>query len=242
LNYQKIYENLCQRGQSRTLDGYKEVHHIIPRCMDGSDETSNLTDLTAREHYLAHRLLCKVHPTHTKLASALFLMMNVNKSYAVSSRIFEDLRVLHGQRMRELHTGTKQTPEHKAKRKLFGQGVPQPLIPSFTGRVHTQDTKDKISLAKKGCPAYFKGPHTAEAIEKNRQAHLGKPLSEAHKLKLSKTYLLTSPQGECIQVTNLAQFCRERGLAQGNMVNVAAGIKRHCKGWKCTRLDNLPSV
>lgn len=211
--------------------------------MNGSDEPSNLTNLTGREHYIAHRLLCKIHPTHIKLVSALFLMMNVNKSYSVSSRIFEDLRILHGQRMRELHTGTKQTPEHKAKRKLFGQGVPQPLIPPFTGRVHTQDTKDKISLAKKGCVSTFKGrSHTAASNEKNRQAHLGKSLSEAHKLKLSKTYLLTSPRGERIQVTNLARFCREHGLAQGNMVNVAAGIKRHCKGWLCTRLDIVSSV
>ena len=35
----------------------KHKHHIIPRHMGGSDELSNLVELTVEEHADAHRLL-----------------------------------------------------------------------------------------------------------------------------------------------------------------------------------------
>lgn len=40
---------------------YYEKHHIIPRCIGGSDNELNLVLLTAREHFLAHYLLCKIY-------------------------------------------------------------------------------------------------------------------------------------------------------------------------------------
>ena len=42
---------------------YVECHHIIPRCVGGSDEKENLVMLTYREHIIAHRLLAKIYDT-----------------------------------------------------------------------------------------------------------------------------------------------------------------------------------
>jgi endogenous inhibitor of DNA gyrase (YacG/DUF329 family) len=50
-------------------DSYKENHHIIPLCVGGSNDASNLVQLTARQHYLAHWLLYKIHKT-SKLVHA----------------------------------------------------------------------------------------------------------------------------------------------------------------------------
>lgn len=234
MNYQSIYDNICIRGQSRILSGYKEVHHVIPRCMGGSDDIDNLTSLSAKEHFIVHRILCKLYPDDDKLKSALFFMTNMNHGHITSSRIFEELRVAHGRKMRKLHTGKTQTPEHKAKRKMFGQGQSQPMIPSFLGRTHTNETKIKISQKKLGCISPFKGKtHTQESNDKNRQAHLGKKHTDAQILNQSKTYEVISPLGVKSIIVNLTKFCRERGLAQGNMANVSKGIKSHCKGWKC---------
>ena len=41
MNYTKIYENLINRGKDRILDCYVETHHIIPRCMGGTDDAAN---------------------------------------------------------------------------------------------------------------------------------------------------------------------------------------------------------
>ena len=74
MNYQKIYERIIGRAKERTLNCYKERHHITPRCLGGQDDVSNLVDLTPEEHYLAHQLLVKIHPNNPKLVYALVKM------------------------------------------------------------------------------------------------------------------------------------------------------------------------
>ena len=85
MKYTLICQRLCERGQRREKikDVYYEKHHIIPKCMGGNNSISNLTILTAREHFLAHRLLCKININNTysirmKLASAFNRMCSKN--------------------------------------------------------------------------------------------------------------------------------------------------------------------
>jgi hypothetical protein len=70
MNYKKIYESIVSRGKARVIKGYKERHHIIPRCMGGGDEEDNLVNLTPEEHYVCHQLLVKMYPTNIKLLYA----------------------------------------------------------------------------------------------------------------------------------------------------------------------------
>ncbi len=64
------------------------AHHIIPRCMGGSDHGDNLVVLTPREHFLVHKLLWKIHGG--KMALALFYMSNTDKHEGVlTSRQYE---------------------------------------------------------------------------------------------------------------------------------------------------------
>lgn len=80
MNYKLIYENLVKRGQLRTsIEGYKERHHIIPRCMGGSDDASNLVDLTPEEHFVAHQLLVKIYPNDLRLVRACDVMSKDTK-------------------------------------------------------------------------------------------------------------------------------------------------------------------
>lgn len=74
MNYQKIYDNIIERGKNRKLLGYKEKHHIVPKCLGGDNSKNNLVDLTAEEHYVCHQLLVKMHPTNLKLIRAMHLM------------------------------------------------------------------------------------------------------------------------------------------------------------------------
>lgn len=63
MDYQSLYNTLIShRKLNPPQNSYTERHHIIPRCMGGVDDKSNLVDLTAREHFVAHRLLAKIHP------------------------------------------------------------------------------------------------------------------------------------------------------------------------------------
>ena len=47
--------------------GRLEVHHIVPKCLGGSNKKENLVELTAREHFICHRLLCEIYPKNKKL-------------------------------------------------------------------------------------------------------------------------------------------------------------------------------
>ena len=35
MNYQRIHDAIIDRARNRTLQGYREKHHVIPRCMGG---------------------------------------------------------------------------------------------------------------------------------------------------------------------------------------------------------------
>lgn len=91
MDYKKIHDALIERAKTRTLDGYYEVHHIIPRCMGGKDETANLVRLTPEEHYVVHQLLVKIYPKNKRLSYAAMKMCQgrpTNKLYGWIRRRF----------------------------------------------------------------------------------------------------------------------------------------------------------
>ena len=96
MNYQRIYNQLIQRAKSRELaaPAYFERHHIIPKCKDGSDDPSNIVNLTAREHFLAHWLLHKIEPKNFRLLAAwnAFCQSGGNTK-RVTSHLYEYVRV-----------------------------------------------------------------------------------------------------------------------------------------------------
>ena len=56
--YQDFINNILEtRGRFNCGDEYHEKHHIIPKCMDGTDDEDKLIDLYAKEHFIAHKLL-----------------------------------------------------------------------------------------------------------------------------------------------------------------------------------------
>jgi len=172
MNYERIYTQLINRARTRTLLGYKERHHVIPRCIGGSNNASNLVDLTAREHFIAHKLLCEIYPNDHKLLYAYWLMANKTQSntqqrnYTVSSREYEHIKLLISDARK-----------------------------SFT---HSDETKLKIGQSSKGREAWNKGKqHTNETKKKlsaawtkdrrlqKSESQMGKPLSNEIKKKLS---------------------------------------------------------
>jgi 5-methylcytosine-specific restriction endonuclease McrA len=48
--YSRWYYAIIVNAQARISDGYTENHHIIPKCLGGSNLKENLVNLTACEH------------------------------------------------------------------------------------------------------------------------------------------------------------------------------------------------
>ena len=143
------------------VDGYKEKHHIIPRCQGGGNDKANLVELTAAEHYIAHLLLVKMYPGFHNLAYPLFMMGNgLGKS--MNSRFYEKVKTL--------------ISESKI-------GLPSPN----KGKSITEEQKKKISKAKKGKPS----PNKGKVMTEEQKLHLsiintGKKLSEETRAKMRK--------------------------------------------------------
>lgn len=121
MDYAKLYESLIEARRSKGIpQGYKEVHHIIPRSFGGSDDPDNLVALTAREHFVAHRLLAKMYP-NSGMVHAVYKMACSNltmKRFAVTSRVYEHLRSAHAYRV-----STDEVA--KMKKSLAGKGKKQ---------------------------------------------------------------------------------------------------------------------
>ena len=92
MHYKKIYDQLVEKCKIRGLDksvleGYFEKHHIVPRCMEGTDDDDNLVLFTPREHVIAHRLLWKAYPDNHSLMWAYTRTVNSHKGILTSREV-----------------------------------------------------------------------------------------------------------------------------------------------------------
>lgn len=92
MDYHAHYSRLIARAADRELTGYSEKHHIVPRCMGGTDDADNLARLTAREHFVAHQLLCKMYPKERNLIFAAHAMTRDPHGHRVTNRAYGWLR------------------------------------------------------------------------------------------------------------------------------------------------------
>lgn len=107
MNYQRQYSLLIEsRKKNPTESDYYEKHHILPRSLGGSDLPENIIQLTAREHYMAHRLLAKIHGG--KMWFALWIMSNGAKpsskrDHLVTPGQYEYARRMFAEKLSEFH-------------------------------------------------------------------------------------------------------------------------------------------
>jgi hypothetical protein len=163
MNYEKHYNNLIETRKNRPLiDGeYYENHHIIPRSMGGTNDKENLIKLTAREHFIAHWLLWRIHRNHV-MARAFFLMAS-----GISST---------GKRM--VYSSIAYSEAKHAK--SLAVSALNRIIKK--GHIKSEETLKKISDALKG------KSKSEEHKKKIGDALKGKNKSEEHKKKLSEAF------------------------------------------------------
>lgn len=94
--YTNWYYSIINSAKDRKIDGYTERHHIIPKSLDGNNSPENLVRLTAREHYICHRLLTKmtIGKQKTKMLHALgkFIQCNKKQQRNFGAREYEVIR------------------------------------------------------------------------------------------------------------------------------------------------------
>lgn len=125
MNYRKVYGDLIAECQARqSIDGYKERHHIIPKSLSGSNDPSNFVDLTAREHFIAHFLLAKIHGGTQWHA---IKRMRGNDGFYINSRLYEVARTEIAKDVGKRMAGIPKTDEQRAKMSAAAVGKKKSL-------------------------------------------------------------------------------------------------------------------
>lgn len=131
-------------------------------------------------------------------------------------------------------SGHQHTPEARLKISIARakQGNP------WTGHQHKPETRIRISEGLRHRPVSVETRAKMSAASKgnkNRFGYKETPETIARKIASShsKTYIVVSPNGTEMTITNMGKFCRENNLSRCHMSNVAAGKRPHHKGWKC---------
>ena len=241
--------------------GYIEKHHIIPKCMGGSNNLTNLVKLSARQHFVCHLLLPKMTNDiyyKRKLRLALSYMMTKSKFtpdryIPKNSRLFE--------KCKSAARGIPKSKETRMKMSKSKKGVKlgSPSLEARAnmskaqkGKTISNETKQKISKTQKGRKTAFYGKtHSDKSLllmslaQQSRirlpaPKHKPEAIENNRNAQLKFIYTLKSPDGTIFRVINIKQFCHENCLSLGPFNNGLTNIGKTFKDDK--RLKNKQMI
>lgn len=151
MDYQSLYNKIVSHRKSNPNPSQdaSEKHHIVPKCMGGDNSPDNLVFLTPREHFVAHRLLAKIHPDIYGISLAYFLM-HKRDGVKFTSKSYQKSRKDMLENHKEFWTGER--------RKEFGLSFIGELNPMFGkfgsdhgafGHKKSEECKEKMSHTMK---------------------------------------------------------------------------------------------
>jgi hypothetical protein len=171
--YTRWYYSIINAAKARTLTGYIERHHIIPRSLGGDNSKNNLVDLTAREHLICHLLLVRMttEESRKKMLAAAWAMSTLKNQYhkgrsLKTGRVYENLR----EEWNKSRYGHRHTEEAK-------QNMRKPK---------SEEHRKNISLCQLG---KRRKPQSEDTKRKISEAMKGKPKSEETKRKMAQRFL-----------------------------------------------------
>lgn len=146
MNYTKIYNKIIFKRRDYPAVGYVERHHILPRCLGGTDEAENLVNVTAREHFICHLLLTRMYEhdivKHRKMIKSFFMMLvckSGNQERYISSRQYAKLREQFSKAKSEEQSGSGNSQfgkkSHWVWHEMFGKRrIDRNLLEEYTSQ------------------------------------------------------------------------------------------------------------
>jgi hypothetical protein len=200
--YTTIYYNIVNRAKSRILkeNVYTEKHHIIPKSLGGTNDKNNIVSLTAKEHYICHRLLVKMleGENKKKMIYAAWMMMVGMKRHTPTAKIYQILKEQMVEMLKNRvgpNKGKKLSTEWKEniknsfnderRRKISEQRTGKATREKGTFNV-SEETKEKMSISRGNKGTRF-GPHSEETIKKLKKIRSNQIFTDETRKKMSET-------------------------------------------------------
>jgi hypothetical protein len=186
-----ISENRIKLKRCDNVYVYYENHHIVPKCLNGSNEKDNMILLTAKEHYVCHKLLTYIYPLNYKIISA-FHYMSINKHYkCMSLRDYELAKFL------------------KANTRMSGETI-QKMSTSAKSR---PKISDETRLKLRNMVVWNKGKKGIQCVSENtkmmiRSKLINVPKSEEAKVNMkgnNKGHVMSDVQKNKLRIANLGK-------------------------------------
>lgn len=230
MDYQRIYgEFIADRiARPPAHSEYVEVHHILPRCMGGTDDPGNLIRLRPEDHFFAHVLLAKGHEMFA-LWSAVIVMHGRGKRPTIFRR---KSRLTYGwarRRYSRLCTDIRR-----------GQSNPNHNPETLTLR---SPDGSLISASRSEFAARFGLLHSelCGLLTRRRKSARGWMLPETDagftgkaagslSKRDPKVYQWRHLDGRQVSCTRF-ELCQMYGLRSGDVSSVVSGKHSNCYGW-----------
>lgn len=188
MNYKKIYDDLMDSRKKRGLDKsklkgeYYEIHHIVPKCLNGPDTADNKVLLTAREHLLAHILLSEIYPDNSKLLYSILALTKFDKTLNRG----KDVKFVALKNSKLIATLREKA---YSRSKIDRSGENNPMY----NRKHTEESRKKMSERELGEKHWNYNGHLSEEhkekIRKSLKNRKRPKFTKEHCDKISKSRL-----------------------------------------------------
>ena len=215
MNYQKHYDRLIERARVREKPGgYCERHHVIPRCLGGSDEPNNLVYLTAREHYVAHVLLAKMSGDYRAWCAVKQMGALRNRQ---NSKIYSTASEKHAAEARARFLGDLNPSRRDYVRAKMSAS--QRANPVWLGKKRSDHSERMTGGAN---PAFGRSSHSSAIVE-HAKSRTGKSLEEFYgeEKATSIRKSLSNSHSACkpfwILKTYLCHCCGKEIISSGNL-------------------------
>jgi hypothetical protein len=142
MNYLSIYNSIMQQARNRTLEHGFERHHVIPKSLGGANNLSNLVQLTLREHFVAHKLLTRIHTGEAQKKMWFAYYRLCNRHRRTTSRMYEQAKLQAKQYLSQIHSGKTISDAHKKAIREKCRGM--------VGKKHSLEAKSSMTNAKIG--------------------------------------------------------------------------------------------
>lgn len=168
--YTRWYDGIITQARVRQPQGYTERHHIVPKCMGGSDQVDNIVRLTPREHFIAHCLLVRMTTgtDRMKMLQAVTKMKSISQDHVtryVNARLYASARdelaailrdpVLDADRRLKIKAGYTRRRELGLK-KILTESHKQAIGAWNVGRKHQVGIPEQIGVSSRATFARMK--------------------------------------------------------------------------------------
>lgn len=205
-------------------DQMTEKHHIIPKCMGGSNDKTNFVVFSVRNHIIAHYLLCRIFPENKDLRYAINITLSSKKNKINLEDEFSIDEIISIREQWISFTRTKEFSELKRTQNSGKKRTPEQCKNISESKKGSKNPMFGKTLSKKHIEALV------NSVKGEKNVNYGKVFSEDEKRHLARACggkQVIGPDGTIYPSVKWA--ARESGIPE---TTLTSKLKKNKDNWR----------